>query len=78
MSLSNQKCKIQSTLIHLHPNEYSQELHCHSFVFNLDRCVGICNTLNDLYNKVCLPNKTEDSNMQVFNAITGKNKKIKN
>ena len=27
VSLSNQKCKIQPTLINLHPNENSQELH---------------------------------------------------
>ena len=27
---------------------------------NLDRCVGSCNTLNDLSNKVSVPNKTED------------------
>ena len=27
VSLSNQKCEIQPTLINLHPNEYSQELH---------------------------------------------------
>ena len=26
ISLSNQKCEIQLTLINLHPNEYSQEL----------------------------------------------------
>ena len=26
VSLSNQKCGIQSTLTNLHPNEYSQEL----------------------------------------------------
>ena len=27
VSLSNQKCMIQTTLINFHPNEYSQELH---------------------------------------------------
>ena len=27
VSLSNQKCMIQPTLINLHPNEYSQEFH---------------------------------------------------
>ena len=27
VSLSNQECKIQPTLINLHPNEYSQEFH---------------------------------------------------
>ena len=39
----------------------------------LDRCVGSCNTLNDLSNKVCVPNKTEDLNLSVFNMITGIN-----
>ena len=28
------------------------------------------NTLNDFYNKVCVPNKTEDVNLSVFNMIT--------
>ena len=27
VSLSNQKCMTQSTLLNLHPNEYGQELH---------------------------------------------------
>ena len=64
---------IQPTLINLHPNEYSQELHYYPFSVKLDRCVGSCNTLNDLSNKVCVPNKTEDLNLSVFNMITGKN-----
>ena len=46
--LSNQKCMIQPTLINLHPNEYSQEFHYYPFTVKLDRCVGSCNTLNDL------------------------------
>ena len=71
--LSNQKCKIQPILINLHPDEYSQELHYYPFVFKLDRCVESCNTLNDLSNKVCVPNKTESLNIYVFNMITGKN-----
>ena len=29
--------------------------------------------LNDLSNKVCIPNKTEDLNLSVFNMITGIN-----
>ena len=55
---SNQKCMIQPTLINLHPNEYSQEFHYYPFAVKLDRCVGSCNTLNDLSNKVCVPNKS--------------------
>ena len=69
VSLNNQKCMTQPTLINLHPNEYSQELHYYPFAIKLDRCVGSCNTLNDLSNKVCIPNKTEDLNLSVFNMI---------
>ena len=47
VSLSNQKCKIQPTLINLHPNEYNQELRYYSFPVKLDRCVVSCNTLNE-------------------------------
>ena len=60
VSLSNEKCEIQPTFINLHPNEYSQEFHYYPFTVKLDKCVGSCNTLNDLSNKVCVPNKTED------------------
>ena len=63
---------IQHTLINLHPNEYNQEFHHYRFAVKLDRCVGSCNTLNDLSNEVCVPNKTEDLNIHVFNMITGK------
>ena len=59
------------TLINLHPNEQSQEFHQYSFAVKLDRCVGSCNTLNDLSNKVWVPNKTEDLNLSMFNMITG-------
>ena len=38
-----------------------------------DKCVGICNTLNDLSNRVCVPNKTKDLKIHVFNRITRKN-----
>ena len=64
--LSNQKCKIQPTLINLHLNEYSQEFHYCPFTVKLDRCVGSRNTLNDLSNKICIQNKTEDLNLSIF------------
>ena len=70
MSLTNQKCMTPPTLMNLHPNEYSQESHYYPFVVKLDRCVGSFNTLNDLFNNVCVPNKTEDLNLSVFNMIT--------
>ena len=74
-SLSNQKCKIQPTLNgrNLHPTEYSQEFHFYPFAVKLDMWLWSCNTLNNLSNKVCIPNKTEDLNLSVFIMITSIN-----
>ena len=71
ISLSNQKCMIEPSLINLHPNEYTQELHYYPFAAKLNRCVGSCSTLNDLSNKVCVPEKTKDFTTHVFNMIAG-------
>ena len=57
----------------LHYGEYSQEFHYYPFAVKLDRCVGRCDTLNDLSSKVCIPNKTEDLNLSVFNMVAGIN-----
>ena len=64
---------IYTNLINLHPSEYKQEFHYYPFVVKLDRCVGRCNTLNDLSDKVHVPNKIEDLNLSVSNMITGIN-----
>ena len=72
ISLSNQKCTNLPTLINLHPNEYNQEFYYYPFPIKLDKCAG-CNTLNDLSNRVYVPNKTEELNIYVLNIITGKN-----
>ena len=74
VSLSNQKCMTQTTLINLHSSRSSQEFHYDPFVVNLERCAGNCNSLNDLSIKVCVPNKTEDLNLSVLNIIIGINK----
>ena len=57
----------------MHANKYSEELHSHPFAVKLDRCAGSFDALNDLCNKVCVPNKTEDLNLSMFNMITGIN-----
>ena len=64
----------QPTLISLNPNKYSQELHYYLFVVNLVKYTGNLNTLNDLSNRICVPNKTEDLKINIFNLITGINK----
>ena len=48
-------------------------IHYSPFTVKLNKCVGSCNTLSDLSNKVCVLNKTKDLNLNVFNMITGIN-----
>ena len=68
ISLNNQQCMVQLTLVNLHPNKYNEGLRYFLFDINLDRCMGSCNSL-----KVCVPNKTEHLNLSVFNMIRGIN-----
>ena len=64
----------QPNFINLHPNEYIEGLRYYQFAVNLDRCMGSCNTLNDIFKKVYVPNKTEYLHLSVSN----RNKSIKN
>ena len=68
--LNNQKCMTQPTHINLNPNKYSLEFQYYPFAVRLDGCAGSCNTLNYLSNKVCVPTKTKDLNLSMFNIIT--------
>ena len=63
MLSSNPKKKglTQPTHIYSHSNEYTQRIHYYPFVTKLDRCVRSYNTLSDLSNKVCVPNKTNQT-----------------
>ena len=58
------------SLINLHPNEYCHKSHYYPFAVILGRCIGSCNSLTDLSNKICVPNETEDLNLGLFNMVT--------
>ena len=59
------------TAIHLHLSQIDVLQIVTLNDLQIDRCVGSCNTLNDSSSKVCIPNKTGDLNLSVFNMITG-------
>lgn len=62
----------QPTLINLYPKGYLEGLRYYPFVVTLDRCLGSCNTLDDLSNRVHVPKKIGYINLKVFNIITRK------
>ena len=73
VSLNNQQCMIQPVFINLYPNEYSQGIRYYPFAINLDRCVGSYNTLDYLSSRLCVTDKAEELNLNVFNIITETN-----
>ena len=73
----NNACISQPILINLHLSEYTQGLRYYPYSVYLDKCKGSCNTLDDISNKICVSNKTEDLNLEVFNLITGTNESKK-
>ena len=48
---------------------YSKRSLDYPFAINLDRCGGICNTLEELSSRICVPNETEGLNLNFLNII---------
>ena len=41
-------------------------------MINLDKCNVRCNSISDLSAKICVPSKTKDVNVKLFNITTNK------
>ena len=53
---SNQECKIRSEIINVNKNE----LMFYLYSITINKCKGSCNTVNDPYAKLCVPDTSED------------------
>ena len=62
VSPNNQPCTAGSLLINFDPDK----LHYYTFMVSLDSCDGSCNTFEDPFGWICLPNKIEDVNFKVL------------
>ena len=65
MSLNSEPCMVRLTLIDSNP----VELKYYPFMFSLDKCSASCNSVDDLSIKICVPSKTKDVTVKVFNII---------
>ena len=43
------------------------------YSIKINRCKGSCNTINDPYAKICVPNQIKDTNVKVFNLMSRTN-----
>ena len=42
---------------------------CYSYVVSVEKCGGGCNTVDDPYAWICIPNKVKNINVKVFNLM---------
>ena len=73
--LNNQQCMTQP--INLHPTEYIDRSCYSPFAVNLDTCIGSCNTLSDLSNKVCVLKQNRKFKFECF-QYDNRNKWVEN
>ena len=68
-SMNNQECKIRTEIINLNTNEAM----FYPFSIKINRCKCSCNTVNDPYAKICVPEQIKDTNVKVFNLMSRTN-----
>ena len=64
--MNNQKCKIRSEIFTVNTNEPI----FYPYSININKCKGICNTINDPYAKLCVPDTIKNINVKVFNLMS--------
>ena len=69
VSINNQERKIRPEIINLNTNE----LLLYPYSIKINRCKGSCNTISDPYAKICVPDETKNTNVEVFNLMSRTN-----
>ena len=64
--LKNQKCKVRKVII-------DHDYMTFPYKVTVDKCVGSCNDVENLYFKVCLPDSVKKISVKVFDLISRKN-----
>ena len=65
VSMNNQDCKIRTEIINLNTNKPM----FYPYSIKINRCKDSCNTINDPYAKICVPDQIKDTNVKVFNLM---------
>ena len=69
VTMNNQEPKIRTKIININSNEPS--FYSDSILVN--KCSGSCNSINDPYAKLCVPDVVENINVKVFNPMSTTN-----
>ena len=69
VSLNNQECKVRPKIVNVSSNN---PIFYH-FSVKINRCGGNCNSINDSYAKICVPDVVKNLNVKVFNLMSRTN-----
>ena len=69
VSINNQESKIRTEITNLNTNDPM----FYPYSIKINRCKDSCNTINDPYAKICVPDQIKDTNVKVFNLMSRTN-----
>ena len=69
--MTNQECKIRSGIIDINSNEQSFYL----YSIKINKCSGSCNSINDLYAKLCVPDDVKNIDVKICDLLSRTNEK---
>ena len=69
ISMNNQECKIRPEIVDVSSNNPI----FYPFSVKINRCSGNCNSINDPYAKICVPDIVKNLNVKVFNLMSRSN-----
>ena len=64
--MNNQDCKIRPEMISLNTNEPL----FYPYSIKINKGKGSCNTINDPYAKICVPENIKNTNVKLFNLMS--------
>ena len=65
VSMNNQECKIRPEIININTNDPV----FYPYSTKINKCKGSCNTINNPYAKICVPDEIKNTNVKVFNLM---------
>ena len=68
-SLKNQKCKVRPKIVDVSSNNPISQ----PFSVKMNKCSGNCNSINDPYVKICVPEIVKNLNVKLFNLVSRSN-----
>ena len=69
ISLNNQECKVRPKIVNVSSNNPM----FYPFSVEINRCSGNCNSINDPYAKICVPDIAKNLNVKVFHLMSRTN-----